>query len=83
MSSELKIMRFNTRKAWRARLVKHYASSPGIWFTFYKVHSAHNDVAYEDAFARHYMRTAKTPPQWNWEVLTAHKSEQRFAVTSH
>ncbi|HEX8896428.1 MAG TPA: YdeI/OmpD-associated family protein [Terriglobales bacterium] len=48
MSSELTIVRFSTRKAWRAWLTKHYASSPGIWFTFYKAHTAQRGIAYED-----------------------------------
>src|SRR5215470_17600413 len=48
MSSELTIMHFRTRKEWRAWLTKHYASSPGIWFTFYKGHTGQTGIAYED-----------------------------------
>jgi uncharacterized protein YdeI (YjbR/CyaY-like superfamily) len=48
MSSEVTIMRFSTRKAWRAWLANHFASSPGIWFTFYKAHTGQKCVAYED-----------------------------------
>jgi uncharacterized protein YdeI (YjbR/CyaY-like superfamily) len=41
-------MRFSTGKAWRPWLAKHLASSPGIWFTFYKAPIGRKLVAYEN-----------------------------------
>jgi uncharacterized protein YdeI (YjbR/CyaY-like superfamily) len=38
-----------SRPQWRAWLTKHHASSPGIWFVFYKKHAAMTSIPYEDA----------------------------------
>ena len=38
-----------TRRQWRAWLQKHHASSPGIWFVFYKKHATKTTIPYEDA----------------------------------
>jgi uncharacterized protein YdeI (YjbR/CyaY-like superfamily) len=38
-----------SRQQWRAWLQKHHASSPGIWFVFYKKHAAMTSIPYEDA----------------------------------
>jgi uncharacterized protein YdeI (YjbR/CyaY-like superfamily) len=46
--SELTILDLRTRRAWRAWLVRHHASSPGIWFTFHKKHSAVKSIPYEE-----------------------------------
>ncbi len=39
---------FKTRKEWRAWLAKYHASSPGIWFIFYKAHTEQKSILYED-----------------------------------
>jgi uncharacterized protein YdeI (YjbR/CyaY-like superfamily) len=38
-----------SRQHWRAWLEKHQATSPGIWFVFYKKHAAKTTIPYEDA----------------------------------
>jgi uncharacterized protein YdeI (YjbR/CyaY-like superfamily) len=48
MSSELITLHCRTRKEWRAWLTKHHASSPGIWFVFYKRHTGQESIPYED-----------------------------------
>jgi uncharacterized protein YdeI (YjbR/CyaY-like superfamily) len=48
MSSELMTLRCGTRNEWRTWLAKHHASSPGIWFVFYKRHTREKSVPYED-----------------------------------
>ncbi len=48
MASELMTVHFKTRKDWRAWLAKHHASSRGVWFIFYKVHTGQRSVLYED-----------------------------------
>jgi uncharacterized protein YdeI (YjbR/CyaY-like superfamily) len=48
MTSELTSLQFKSRKEWRAWLVKHHASSPGIWFLFYKGRTGQKLVPYED-----------------------------------
>jgi uncharacterized protein YdeI (YjbR/CyaY-like superfamily) len=37
-----------SRKAWRAWLSEHHASSPGVWFVFHKAHTDVKCVPYED-----------------------------------
>jgi uncharacterized protein YdeI (YjbR/CyaY-like superfamily) len=46
--AELITLHFGSRKDWHAWLAKHYASSPGIWFVFYKSHSGQKSIPYED-----------------------------------
>src|SRR5215467_2912302 len=48
MSSELATLHFKSRDDWRAWLAEHYASSPGIWFVFYKSHTGQKSILYED-----------------------------------
>ena len=45
--SELITLHFRSRKDWRAWLAKHHASSPGIWFVFYKGQTGQKSI-YED-----------------------------------
>ena len=48
MTAELKTLHLRTRQEWRAWLSKHLASSPGIWFVFYKDHTGLKTIPYED-----------------------------------
>jgi uncharacterized protein YdeI (YjbR/CyaY-like superfamily) len=45
----LKTYYARNRKAWRAWLQKHHATSPGIWLIYYKKESGKSRVAYADA----------------------------------
>src|SRR6476661_4128233 len=45
----LENLEVRSRPQWRAWLTKHHASSPGIWFVFYKKHAAMTSIPYEDA----------------------------------
>lgn len=45
---DLNLLSFKDRKAWRSWLSKHHASSQGIWFVFYKLHSVQKSIPYED-----------------------------------
>ena len=49
MAAELVTVRFMRRSQWRAWLEKHHASSPGVWFVFYKAHTGVKCIPYEDA----------------------------------
>src|SRR5262249_52434062 len=46
--SELVSVHFKARKEWRTWLAKNHASSPGIWFVFYKAHTGQKSIPYED-----------------------------------
>jgi len=46
---ELGTLEVRTRRAWRAWLAAHHASSPGIWLVFYKQHTGRKSLSYEDA----------------------------------
>jgi uncharacterized protein YdeI (YjbR/CyaY-like superfamily) len=48
MRSELMTLHFKTREEWRTWLAQHHASSPGIWFVFYKRHTGQPSIPYED-----------------------------------
>ena len=48
MTAELKTLRVRSRPQWRAWLEKHHASSPGVWFVFYKAHTGVKSLPYED-----------------------------------
>ena len=48
MPAELKTLQVRSRAQWRAWLQKHHASSPGVWFVFYKAHTGVKSVPYED-----------------------------------
>src|SRR5262245_61363987 len=41
-------LHFTSRKDWRAWLASNHASSPGIWFVFYKAHTGQKSIPYED-----------------------------------
>jgi uncharacterized protein YdeI (YjbR/CyaY-like superfamily) len=47
-TTELPILDIRSRRQWRAWLVEHYSSSPGIWFTFHKKHSGVKSIPYEE-----------------------------------
>jgi uncharacterized protein YdeI (YjbR/CyaY-like superfamily) len=47
-NADLTILDLRNRRQWRAWLVQHHASSPGIWFTFHKKHSAVKSIPYEE-----------------------------------
>ena len=46
--TELPTLRVRSRPEWREWLKKHHASSPGVWFVFYKAHTGVKSVPYED-----------------------------------
>ena len=46
---DLKLFQPKSRKAWRAWLEKHYASSPGIWLVYAKKHTTIPSLTYNDA----------------------------------
>src|SRR5438132_10996866 len=48
MTAELMTLRLRSRPQWRAWLKKHHASSPGVWFVFYKAHTGVKSLPYED-----------------------------------
>ena len=48
MTGELMTLRVSSRPQWRAWLEKHHASSPGVWFVFYKAHTGVKSLPYED-----------------------------------
>ena len=48
MTAELMRLQVRNRRQWRAWLDKHHASSPGVWFVFYKAHTGVKSVPYED-----------------------------------
>ena len=48
MTAELMTLRIRSRRQWRAWLHKHHASSPGVWFVFYKAHTGVRSLPYED-----------------------------------
>ena len=48
MAPKLTTLRVRSRREWRAWLDKHHASSPGVWFVFYKAHTGVKSVPYED-----------------------------------
>jgi uncharacterized protein YdeI (YjbR/CyaY-like superfamily) len=41
-------LRVQSRSQWRTWLKKHHASSPGVWFVFYKAHTGVTSLPYED-----------------------------------
>jgi len=45
---ELITLHFESRKDWRAWLAKRHASSPGLWFVFYKGHTGQKSIPQED-----------------------------------
>jgi uncharacterized protein YdeI (YjbR/CyaY-like superfamily) len=48
MTAELTTLLVRSRPQWRAWLEKHHASSPGVWFVFYKRHTGVRSLPYED-----------------------------------
>ena len=49
MPQSLPEIDIRTRAAWRAWLVRHHASSPGVWLVIHKKHTGVPSVAYDDA----------------------------------
>ena len=49
MTADLITLRVKTRREWRAWLVKHHHTSPGVWLVRYKGHTGVASIAYEDA----------------------------------
>src|SRR5215510_2631039 len=45
---DLITLHFTSRKDWRAWLASNYASSPGIWFVFYKAHTGQKSIPNDD-----------------------------------
>jgi len=45
---ELSTLHFKSQKDWRTWLTKHHASSPGIWFVFYKGHTGQKSITYDE-----------------------------------
>jgi uncharacterized protein YdeI (YjbR/CyaY-like superfamily) len=48
MAAELGTLDVRSRRAWRAWLAKHHASSPGIWLVLHKTHTGVASIPYED-----------------------------------
>ena len=46
---DLKLFQPKSRKAWRAWLEKHHATSPGIWLVYAKKHTKIPSLSYNDA----------------------------------
>ena len=49
MHPPLENLHVRSGQQWHAWLQKNHASSPGIWFVFYKKHAAMTSIPYEDA----------------------------------
>jgi uncharacterized protein YdeI (YjbR/CyaY-like superfamily) len=48
MTPELTTLEVTNRRQWRAWLTEHHASSPGIWFVFYKAHTGVKSIPLEE-----------------------------------
>lgn len=48
MTITLDTLDVRSRRAWRAWLAKHHASSAGIWLVFHKAHTGVASIAYEE-----------------------------------
>jgi uncharacterized protein YdeI (YjbR/CyaY-like superfamily) len=48
MTAELETLHVTSRRQWRAWLTRHHASSPGVWFVFYKAHTGGKSIPHED-----------------------------------
>jgi uncharacterized protein YdeI (YjbR/CyaY-like superfamily) len=57
---DLKRFQPKSRKAWRAWLEKHHATSPGIWLVYAKKHTRIPSLTYNDAFT-----PRKTKSAWS------------------
>ncbi len=70
---ELRTQHFRGRQLWRAWLARHHASSPGIWFVFYKAHTGKKSIPYEEM-----VREALS---FGWiDSLVKRLDEDRYAV---
>ena len=49
MTATLKMVEARDRRAWRAWLARHHASSLGVWLVFHKAHTRVKSIPYEDA----------------------------------
>jgi uncharacterized protein YdeI (YjbR/CyaY-like superfamily) len=73
MAAQLTTLHVRTRREWRAWLAKHHASSPGVWFVFYKAHTGVASVRYEDM-----VREALC---WGWiDSLIKRLDDDRYAI---
>ena len=68
-----KTLYVTNRDDWRAWLKKHHASSPGVWFVFYKAHTGKTSVPYED--------TVREALCFGWiDSLVKRLDDDRYAV---
>jgi uncharacterized protein YdeI (YjbR/CyaY-like superfamily) len=73
MIATLTTLRVRSRSQWRAWLEKHHASSPGIWFVFYKAHTRMKSLPYED--------TVREALCFGWiDSLVKRLDDDRYAV---
>jgi uncharacterized protein YdeI (YjbR/CyaY-like superfamily) len=73
MTAELATLRARSRAEWRAWLKRHHASSPGVWFVFYKAHTGVKSVPYED--------TVREALCFGWiDSLVKRLDDDRFAL---
>jgi uncharacterized protein YdeI (YjbR/CyaY-like superfamily) len=49
VTAALETLQVQTRREWRAWLVAHHTSSPGVWLVFYKQHTGLKSIPHEDA----------------------------------
>src|SRR3989442_3634062 len=73
MTAELMTLRVGSRARWRAWLKKHHASSPGVWFVFYKTHTGVKSLPYED--------TVREALCFGWiDSLVKRVDDDRYAI---
>ena len=48
MATEVPLLELRSRQAWRTWLAKNHATGHGVWFVFYKKHTAVESIPYED-----------------------------------
>jgi len=49
MKTEIITVEVPTPQQWRSWLIRHHASSPGVWLVFYKDHTGAKSISYEDS----------------------------------
>ena len=49
MPTETVTLDAGSKKQWRAWLVRHHRSSPGVWLVFHKDHTGVRSISYEDS----------------------------------
>jgi uncharacterized protein YdeI (YjbR/CyaY-like superfamily) len=73
LTAALTTLEIRSRQQWRAWLEKHHASSPGVWFVFYKVRTGVKSVPYED--------TVREALCFGWiDSLIKRLDDDRYAV---